>query len=170
MVSIYLESAEPATGRDKWHACVQFALVISHPTDPTTYVVNSAFLFFSFRRITTDIQCIVASHHRFTSEDRTSGFKQFKQLREFFDTQTGHIQPIVENNQTCIAVFLRVLEDPTGTLWRKEPIRCDFSYCLIFRPSFNDILQERVNFGTGMRGNAFSWIAVLYGAFVTVSL
>ena len=38
-VSIYLDYADPKTS-DNWHACAQFALVLSNATDPTNFVVS----------------------------------------------------------------------------------------------------------------------------------
>jgi len=38
-VSIYLDYADPKKA-DSWHACAQFALVLSNPTDPKVYVVS----------------------------------------------------------------------------------------------------------------------------------
>ena len=38
-VSIYLDYADPKKS-DSWHACAQFALVLSNPTDPKVYVVS----------------------------------------------------------------------------------------------------------------------------------
>ena len=41
-VSIYLDYADPKTS-DNWHACAQFALVLSNTTDPTNFVVSRTF-------------------------------------------------------------------------------------------------------------------------------
>lgn len=38
-VSIYLDYADPKTSTD-WHACAQFALVMSNIQDPSIYVVS----------------------------------------------------------------------------------------------------------------------------------
>lgn len=38
-VSIYLDYADPKTSAD-WHACAQFALVMSNVQDPSIYVVS----------------------------------------------------------------------------------------------------------------------------------
>jgi len=37
MVSVYLDYADPKSQPDGWHVCAQFALALSHPTDPTVY-------------------------------------------------------------------------------------------------------------------------------------
>jgi len=39
-VSVYLDYAEPKKSPEGWHACAQFALVISNPHDPTIYTVS----------------------------------------------------------------------------------------------------------------------------------
>jgi ubiquitin carboxyl-terminal hydrolase 7 len=42
-VSVYLDYAEPKKAPEGWHACAQFALVISNIHDPTIYTVSRAF-------------------------------------------------------------------------------------------------------------------------------
>lgn len=42
-VSVYLDYAEPKKAPEGWHACAQFALVISNPNDPTIYTVSRMF-------------------------------------------------------------------------------------------------------------------------------
>lgn len=44
-VSVYLDYADPKRAPEGWHACAQFALVISNPHDPTIYTVSRAYLF-----------------------------------------------------------------------------------------------------------------------------
>lgn len=39
-VSVYLDYAEPKKSPEGWHACAQFALVISNPHDPTVFTVS----------------------------------------------------------------------------------------------------------------------------------
>jgi ubiquitin carboxyl-terminal hydrolase 7 len=41
-VSVYLDYADPKRAPEGWHACAQFALVISNPHDPTIYTVSRA--------------------------------------------------------------------------------------------------------------------------------
>ena len=41
-VSVYLDYAEPKKAPEGWHACAQFALVISNIHDPTIYTVSRA--------------------------------------------------------------------------------------------------------------------------------
>ena len=39
-VSVYLDYADPKKSPEGWHACAQFALVISNIHDPTIYTVS----------------------------------------------------------------------------------------------------------------------------------
>lgn len=48
-VSIYLDYVDPKTS-DTWHACAQFALVLSNPTDPTNFVVSRMLCSLSINR------------------------------------------------------------------------------------------------------------------------
>jgi len=48
-VSVYLDYAEPKKAPEGWHACAQFALVISNIHDPTVYTVSRAYLYYPSR-------------------------------------------------------------------------------------------------------------------------
>ncbi|PIL34481.1 hypothetical protein GSI_03258 [Ganoderma sinense ZZ0214-1] len=97
-VSVYLDYADPKRAPEGWHACAQFALVISNPHDPTIYTVSHA-------------------HHRFIAEECDWGFTRFSELRKLFSVQEGHTRPTIEDEAADVSVFVRVLEDPTGVLW-----------------------------------------------------
>ncbi|TFY70399.1 hypothetical protein EVG20_g2597 [Dentipellis fragilis] len=97
-VSVYLDYADPKRAPEGWHACAQFALVISNPNDPTIYTVSHA-------------------HHRFIAEECDWGFTRFSELRKLFNIQEGHTRPTIEDESADVSVFVRVLEDPTGVLW-----------------------------------------------------
>ncbi|EIM90130.1 ubiquitin carboxyl-terminal hydrolase 5 [Stereum hirsutum FP-91666 SS1] len=97
-VSVYLDYADPKRAPEGWHACAQFALVISNPHDPTIYTVSHA-------------------HHRFIAEECDWGFTRFSELRKLFSTQEGYSRPTIEDETADVSVFVRVLEDPTGVLW-----------------------------------------------------
>jgi hypothetical protein len=45
-VSVYLDYADPKKAPEGWHACAQFALVISNPNDPTIFTVSRKFCTF----------------------------------------------------------------------------------------------------------------------------
>ncbi|KAF8894531.1 hypothetical protein BD779DRAFT_1669025 [Infundibulicybe gibba] len=97
-VSVYLDYAEPKKSPEGWHACAQFALVISNIHDPTVFTVSHA-------------------HHRFIAEECDWGFTRFSELRKLFNIQEGHSRPTIEDESAEITVYVRVLEDPTGVLW-----------------------------------------------------
>lgn len=97
-VSVYLDYAEPKKSPEGWHACAQFALVISNINDPTIYTVSHA-------------------HHRFVAEECDWGFTRFSELRKLFTAVEGQARPTIEGESAEITVFVRVLEDPTGVLW-----------------------------------------------------
>ncbi|KAF9792792.1 cysteine proteinase [Thelephora terrestris] len=97
-VSVYLDYANPKGVMEGWHACAQFALVISNPHDPTIYTVSHA-------------------HHRFITEECDWGFTRFSELRKLFHPQPGHNRPTIEDDSAMVTVYVRVLEDPTGVLW-----------------------------------------------------
>ncbi|RIA93959.1 ubiquitin carboxyl-terminal hydrolase 5 [Glomus cerebriforme] len=97
-VSIYLDFVDPKSAPTGWHSCVQFALVLWNPEDPTHYIVHHA-------------------HHRFTAEESDWGFTRFYDLRKLFSPCEGRTRPLIENDSTNITAFVRVLKDPTGVLW-----------------------------------------------------
>ncbi|KAJ7046714.1 hypothetical protein C8F04DRAFT_1307881 [Mycena alexandri] len=97
-VSVYLDYAEPKKAPEGWHACAQFALVISNIHDPTVFTVSNA-------------------QHRFIAEESDWGFTRFSELRKLFQRQEGHNRPTIEDDAADITVYVRVLDDPTGVLW-----------------------------------------------------
>ncbi|GAA6000863.1 ubiquitin-specific protease UBP15 [Rhodotorula paludigena] len=97
MVSVYLNYGDQKAS-EGWHVCAQFALAISNPNDPTVYIQSQA-------------------HHRFTNEEQDWGFTRFVELRKLFGVSEGRTKPIIENEETVITAFVRVLKDPTGVLW-----------------------------------------------------
>ncbi|KAM0756443.1 cysteine proteinase [Meredithblackwellia eburnea MCA 4105] len=97
MVSVYLNYGDQKAS-EGWHVCAQFALAISNPGDPTVYIQSQA-------------------HHRFTNEEQDWGFTRFVELRKLFSVSEGRPKPIIEEDETVITAFVRVLKDPTGVLW-----------------------------------------------------
>lgn len=57
------------------------------------------------------------AHHRFTNEEQDWGFTRFVELRKLFSVSEGRPKPIIEEDETVITAFVRVLKDPTGVLW-----------------------------------------------------
>ncbi|GAA5919656.1 hypothetical protein JCM1841_005211 [Sporobolomyces salmonicolor] len=97
MVSVYLNYGDQKAS-EGWHVCAQFCLAISNPSDPTVYIQSQA-------------------HHRFTNEEQDWGFTRFVELRKLFSVTDGRSKPIIENDETVITAYVRVLKDPTGVLW-----------------------------------------------------
>jgi len=97
-VSVYLDYASSKNTPENWHACAQFALVISNPHDPRIYTVSHA-------------------HHRFIPEECDWGFTRFSELRKLFAVQEPNSRPTIEDDAADVTVFVRVLKDPTGVLW-----------------------------------------------------
>lgn len=58
----------------------------------------------------------IDAHHRFIAEECDWGFTRFHDLRKLFTGIDGR-RPIIENDESEITVFVRVLKDPTGVLW-----------------------------------------------------
>ncbi|EQK98584.1 Peptidase C19, ubiquitin carboxyl-terminal hydrolase 2 [Ophiocordyceps sinensis CO18] len=98
--SIYLEHGFDATAvPDNWSCCVQFALVLWNPNDPSLYVHHAA-------------------HHRFTKEEGDWGFTRFVEHRRMFNVPWEHgSRPLCESDTANITAHLRFVEDETGVLW-----------------------------------------------------
>lgn len=99
--SIYLEHGfdEDLPVPEDWSCCVQFALVLWNPNDPTIYSHHQA-------------------THRFTKEESDWGFTRFLELRKMFNQPwEGSDRPLVENDTANITAFVRIVEDETGVLW-----------------------------------------------------
>ncbi|KAK2601922.1 ubiquitin-specific protease ubp15 [Conoideocrella luteorostrata] len=98
--SIYLEHGFEADAvPDNWSCCVQFALVLWNPNDPSLYVHHAA-------------------HHRFTKEEGDWGFTRFVEHRRMFNVPFEHgSRPLCENDTANITAYVRVVEDETGVLW-----------------------------------------------------
>lgn len=98
MVSVYLDYADNKDTPEGWHACAQFALVISNPNDPTLFSTSQA-------------------HHRFTAEEMDWGFTRFNEFRKLAVPLDNRTRPIIEDDQAVVSAYVRVLKDPTGVLW-----------------------------------------------------
>ncbi|KAF0554328.1 putative ubiquitin-specific processing protease 21 [Gigaspora margarita] len=98
-VSIYLDFADPKGAPAGWHSCVQFALLLWNPEDPTSHISLNA-------------------HHRFTAKEQDWGFTQFCALHKLFFPSENRARPLlIENNACNITAFVRIIKDPTGVLW-----------------------------------------------------
>jgi ubiquitin carboxyl-terminal hydrolase 7 len=56
------------------------------------------------------------AHHRFNQEEQDWGFTRFVEFRKLL-VPGDRGRPIIENDETEITAFVRVLKDPTGVLW-----------------------------------------------------
>ncbi|CAB5149192.1 unnamed protein product [Rhizophagus irregularis] len=97
-VSIYLDFVDPKGAPADWHSCVQFALVLWNPEDPTQYIYRHAY-------------------HRFIAEESDWGFTQFYDLCKLLTPCENRTRALIENDSTNITAFVRVMKDPTGVLW-----------------------------------------------------
>ena len=99
----------------EWHACVQFALVISNPHDKALYTSQSEV---SMRVGSTHLIDLTGSCYRFNPQWKEWGFRNFSTATQLLTVQELHTRPIVENELVDITAFVRVLDDRTGMLWR----------------------------------------------------
>lgn len=65
----------------------------------------------------TNHSTISEAHHRFTPEEQDWGFTRFVDLKKLFSIDPVKGRPIIENDETLVTAFVRVLKDPTGVLW-----------------------------------------------------
>ncbi|KAI5461141.1 hypothetical protein BGZ63DRAFT_228114 [Mariannaea sp. PMI_226] len=98
--SIYLEHGFDIDAvPENWSCCVQFALVLWNPNDPSLYIHHAA-------------------HHRFTKEEGDWGFTRFVEHRRMFNVPwEGGSRPLCENDTANITAYVRFVEDETGVLW-----------------------------------------------------
>jgi len=97
--SFYLEHGYENDPPPDWYACVQFALVLWNPNDPTLYRTHVA-------------------KHRFNAKEGDWGFTRFAELRKLFQHPwEGSNRHLVENDEAMMTAYIRVVKDPTGVLW-----------------------------------------------------
>lgn len=114
-IALYLEclTIGPVTAAQP---CGQFALVISAPQQPKNYIVSHAF-------------------HRFVESEVDWGFTRFLLLSDFRQgrkrADDTMLMPMLKKDSTVITVFLRVMKDPTGFLWRSLT-ESDFTNIFLF--------------------------------------
>lgn len=124
-VSVYLDYADPKKSPEGWHACAQFALVISNPHDPTIFTVSREF--YHLTSLASKYHYSIDAHHRFIAEECDWGFTRFSELRKLFNIQEGHSRPTIEDESADVTVYVRVLEDPTGVLWHNF-VKCVLTF------------------------------------------
>lgn len=100
-VAVYLEHGfEPDKIPEDWSCCVQFALVLWNPNDPSIYAHHTA-------------------HHRFTKDEGDWGFTRFQELSKLFNVpyDDDATRPLIEDETANITAYVRILEDETGVMW-----------------------------------------------------
>ena len=115
-MSVYLDYAEPKKAPEGWHACAQFALVISNVYDPTIYAVSRESPRMWFQKVLI-ARVFPDAQHRFVAKECDWGFTRFSELKKLLTVQEGNARPTIEDESADITVYVRVLEDPTGVLW-----------------------------------------------------
>ncbi|EPS37721.1 hypothetical protein H072_8604 [Dactylellina haptotyla CBS 200.50] len=96
--SLYLEHGFEEKPPEDWYRCVQFALVLWNPNDPTVYFPHHA-------------------HHRFHIDEADWGFTRFYELRKLRVKDTDKERPMIEDDKANITAYVRIVKDPTGVLW-----------------------------------------------------
>ncbi|KAF3138571.1 hypothetical protein TWF703_004619 [Orbilia oligospora] len=96
--SLYLEHGFEEKPPEDWYRCVQFALVLWNPNDPTIYFPHHA-------------------HHRFHIDEADWGFTRFYELRKLRAKETDKDRPMIEDDKANITAYVRIVKDPTGVLW-----------------------------------------------------
>lgn len=125
MVSVYLNYSDSKHAKEGWHCCAQFALAISNPSDPTCFIQSRAFVPLIFER-TRSRHARTEAHHRFNQEEQDWGFTRFVELKKLYQAADNRAKPVIDNDETEITAFVRVLKDPTGVLWHNFQ-KCVFS-------------------------------------------
>lgn len=67
--------------------------------------------------LTASFPIAAEAHHRFTPEEQDWGFTRFVELRKLYQQDSARGRAIIENDETMVTAFVRVLKDPTGVLW-----------------------------------------------------
>lgn len=57
------------------------------------------------------------AHHRFTAEESDWGFTRFYDVKRLHTPTDKRARPLIEDDETVISAYVRVLKDPTGVLW-----------------------------------------------------
>ncbi|KAF0549637.1 putative ubiquitin-specific processing protease 21 [Gigaspora margarita] len=106
VVSIYLDFADLKDAPTGWHSCVQFALLLWNPEDPTSSIYHNA-------------------HHCFNAEEPDWGFTRFCNQHKLFTPSEEHTRSLIENGCCNITAFVRILKEPTGLPWHNFVIDYD---------------------------------------------
>ncbi|EFQ98394.1 ubiquitin carboxyl-terminal hydrolase 21 [Nannizzia gypsea CBS 118893] len=98
-VSMYFQRCIDTSLPSKdWHACVQFALVLWDPKNPSNYVSHAA-------------------AHRFNADEPDWGFTRFCERKKPSASLEEPGSPFSGTESVKITAYVRVIKDPTGLLW-----------------------------------------------------
>ncbi|KAJ3117728.1 hypothetical protein HDU96_005858 [Phlyctochytrium bullatum] len=110
-MSVFLDSIDAATApkNSNWHICVQFALAIQNYEDKTIYKASST-------------ECLPkkttpAAQHRYNPNETDWGFNHLVKLSQLFTPIENFSRALIENDQTVITVYMKIIKDVTGVLW-----------------------------------------------------
>jgi ubiquitin carboxyl-terminal hydrolase 7 len=97
--SFYLEHGYEDKPPQDWSCCVQFALMLWNPNDPS-------------------IKTSHVATHRFNPDEGDWGFTRFTELRKLFiGPWENKDRPMVEDDCANITAYVRIIKDPTNVLW-----------------------------------------------------
>ncbi|RIB22128.1 hypothetical protein C2G38_1998864 [Gigaspora rosea] len=97
-ISIYLKFVDQQGESTGWHACTQFVLLLWNSKEPTQYVSSHGY-------------------SRFDAECSNWGFGNFYDQDKLFIPYDNRTRPLIDNDSCNITALVRILKDPTGTLW-----------------------------------------------------
>ncbi|KAI9295768.1 cysteine proteinase [Neoconidiobolus thromboides FSU 785] len=97
-MSLFAEVIPPEDADDQWSICAQFLLIIANKEDNSVYTKHEA-------------------HHRFTKQEADWGYGKLFDKRALNTKMNGKSKPLMENDCLVIALYVRVVKDPTGYLW-----------------------------------------------------
>lgn len=59
----------------------------------------------------------VAAAHRFTNDEADWGFSRLYDIRKLAYNHEDRNRPLLENGETMISTYVRIVKDETGVLW-----------------------------------------------------
>ena len=111
-LSLFLNHSPDPADLKEWHACVQFALVMSNPHDKIVHTSRSEI---SMPSHTSYV--LTGSNCRFNSQSTEWGFRNFSTVGQLLAVQEPHTRSIIENDLVDITAFVRVVNDHSAMLW-----------------------------------------------------
>ncbi|CAG8515984.1 1050_t:CDS:10, partial [Dentiscutata heterogama] len=97
-IAVYLDFVDTQEAYNGWHICVQFALLLWNPEEPTKFISQH-------------------TYHLFTADELDWGFAKFYDRNKLFITSDERTRPLIENDSCNITVLVRILENPTEYMY-----------------------------------------------------